>query len=35
MSLGLHSATLYIPVYNIIKEVDWDVPVAYINKDIL
>ena len=33
MSLGLHSATLYVPLYNIIKEVDWNADVEYANKD--
>jgi hypothetical protein len=35
MSLGLHSATLYIPLYNIMKEVDWKVPVVHSSKDTL
>ena len=33
MSLGLQTITLFIPMYNIIKEVDWPVPVEYIDKD--
>lgn len=35
MSLGVHSATLYIPFYNIIKEVDWNTRVSYESKDTL
>ena len=33
MSLGLQTISLFIPMYNIIKEVDWTVPVEYIDKD--
>lgn len=33
MSLGLRSATLYLPFYNLIKEVSWSCPIVNSGKD--
>lgn len=33
MSLGKRSVTLYIPVYNLVKEVFWKVPVELGNRN--
>lgn len=35
ISLGLKSATIYVPHYNIIKEVVWTCPTSYLDKDII
>lgn len=33
LKLGLRSATIYVPHYNIIKDIDWQGPTAYLDKD--